>query len=111
MRGQGVRPYLVLPTTESINLRQMFLASFLLNKHVSSPHQIPDMVLSTVTDEETGPERLSKVPKVTRLAQLSKVGPIPCEEAPSLLIFQPPLSFFVHCLASSEHSRILWWLP
>lgn len=32
--GQGVRPYLVLPATESKNLRQMFLASFFLNKHV-----------------------------------------------------------------------------
>lgn len=51
------------------------------------------------------------MPNITQLAQLSKVGPIPGEEAPSLLTFQPPLSFFVHCLASSEHSRILWGLP
>ena len=34
VRGQGVRLYLVLPVTESKNLKQMFLASFFLNKHV-----------------------------------------------------------------------------
>ena len=34
VRGQGVRPNLVPPATESKNLRQMFLASLFLNKHV-----------------------------------------------------------------------------
>lgn len=47
-----------------------------IKKNVYNLDCIPSMVLNTITDEETSPERVSEVPKFTQVDQVSKVDQI-----------------------------------